>query len=177
MRMARLALPLLVLLALPTMSPVWAYDKDKHGDKHRKVTEYEEGHAFCPSRALVIGNTIVPAGRCYQLAVLRDNRGAFLAFMDPSVRIPSGKIERLDSSEGRKARGHIFFLVPIRDTARIALIPVNTIQLIRMREEDEEDEDRDGDRDRDEGRASRSTLIVALPNLSPNLSVTFVVTF
>jgi len=178
MRIARLALPLLVLLALPTMSPAWAYDKDKHGDKH-KVTEYEQGHAFCPSRALVIENTIVPAGRCYQLAVLRDNRGAFLAFMDPSVRIPSGKIERLDSSEGRRARGHIFFLVPIRDAARIAVIPVNTIQLIRMREEDEEDEDRDEGRhgDRDEGHASHSTLIVALPNVAPNVSVTFVVTF
>src|SRR5262249_37457099 len=121
-----------------------------------------------------IGNVIVPAGRCYKLAVLRDNRGAFLAFMEPSVRIPSGKIERLDSSEGRIARGRVFFLVPIRNTAQIALVPVNTIQLIRLHEEDEEDEDEDGHN----ARVRRSTLIVALPNLPvPNVSVTFVVTF
>jgi hypothetical protein len=170
MRIGRFALLLLGLLTLPTMSPVWASDKDKH----IRVKEYEEGHAFCPSRALVIGNTIVPAGRCYELAVLRDNRGAFLAFMDPSVRIPSGKIERLDSSEGRKARGHIFFLVPIQNTAQIALVPVNTIQLIRLREEDEEDEDEE----EHAVHVSRSTLIVVLPNLPiPNVSVTFVVTF
>jgi len=152
------------------MSPVWANAKDKHV----KVKEYEEGHAFCPPRALVIGRTIVPAGRCYTLAVFRDNRGAFLAFMDPSVRIPSGRIERLDGSEGRKVKGYIFFLVPIRNSAQIARVPVNTIQLIRLREEDEEDEDEDNH----DVHVRRSTLIVALPNLPiPNVSVTFVVTF
>ncbi len=170
MRIGRLALSLLILLALPTMSPAWANDKGKH----LKIKEYEEGHAYCPARALAIGNVIVPAGRCYQLAVLRDTRGAFLAFMDPSVRIPSGRIERLDNSEGRRARGHIFFLVPIQRTAQIALVPVNTIQLIRLREEDEEDEDED----EHNAHVRRSTLIVAFPNLPvPNVSVTFVVTF
>jgi hypothetical protein len=170
MRIGRLALSLLILLALPTMSPGWANAKDKH----IKVKEYEEGHAFCPPRALVIGNILVPAGRCYTLGVLRDNRGVFLAFMDPFVKIPSGKIERLDDSEGRKARRSVFFLVPIQPTARIALVPVNTIQLIRLHEEDEEDEDEDAHN----VHLRRSTLIVALPNLPvPNVSVTFVVTF
>ncbi len=169
MRIARLALLLLVLLALPTMSPVWASAKDKHV----KVTEYEEGHTFCPSRPLVISNTLVPPGRCYQLAVLRDNRGAFLAFVDPAVRIHSGEVERLDSSDGRKVRGHILFLVPIQSTDQIALVPVNTIQLIRLREEDEEEED-----DEHEVHISRSKLIVILPNAPiPNVSVVFVVTF
>jgi hypothetical protein len=170
MRIGRLALVSLILLALPTMSPGWANAKDKH----TKVKEYEEGHAFCPQRALVIRNVLVPAGRCYTLAVLRDNRGAFLAFMDPSVRIPAGRIERLDDSEGRRVKRSIFFLVPIQPTARIALIPVNTIQLIRLHEEDEEDEDEDAHN----VQLRRSTLVVALPNLPvPNVSVTFVVTF
>ena len=108
MRIGRLALWSLILLALPTMSPGWANAKDKH----IKIKEYEEGHAFCPPRALVIGNVLVPAGRCYTLAVLRDTRGAFLAFMDPSVRIPSGKIERLDDSEGRRSGGPFSFSYP-----------------------------------------------------------------
>lgn len=168
MRIARLALLLLVLLALPAMSPVRASAKNRHV----KVTEYAEGHAYCPNRALVIGNMIVPGGRCYRLAVLRDNRGAFLAFLDPAVRLHSGEIERLDSSDGRTVWGHIVLLVPMQSTSQIALIPVNTIQLIRLREEDEEDEDED------EGHVSRSRLIVVLPNSPiPNLSVTFVVTF
>ena len=170
MRIGRLALLSLILLALPTMSPGWANARDKH----IKVKEYEEGHAFCPPRALVIGNVLVPAGRCYTLAVLRDNRGAFMAFMDPSVRIPSGKIERLDDSEGRRVKRSIFFLVPIQGTPRIALVPVNTIQLIRLHEEDEEDEDEDAHN----VHLRRSTLIVALPNLPvPNVSFTIVVTF
>ncbi len=172
MRIARLALLVLVLLALPTMPPVWASAKDKHV----KVTEYEEGRAFCPSRALVIGNMLVPPGRCYQLALLRDTRGAFLAFVDPAVRIHSGEIERLDSSEGRKAKGHILFLVPILSTGQIALVPVNTIQLVRLREEDEEDEE-EGDGEH-AAHISRSKLIVILPNAPiPNVSVVFVVTF
>ncbi len=170
MRIGRLAVSLLILVALPTMSPGWATAKDKH----IKVKEYEEGHAFCPPRGFVIGNVLVPSGRCYTLAVLRDNRGAFLAFMDPAVRIPSGKIERLDDEEGRRVKRYIFFLVPIQRNARIALVPVNTIQLIRLHEEDEEDEDEDAHN----VHLSRSTLIVALPNLPvPNVSVTFVVTF
>jgi hypothetical protein len=170
MRIGRLALVLLTLLALPTMSPASTNAKEKR----IKVKEYEQGHAYCPPRALVMGNVIVPAGRCYKLAVLRDNRGAFLAFMEPSVKISSGRITRLDSSEGRRARGRIFFLVPIQNTAQVALVPVNTIQLIRLHEEDEEDEDED----EHSVHLRRSTLIVALPNLPvPNVSVTLVVTF
>ncbi len=168
MRITRPALLFLALLTLPTVSPVWANARDKHV----RVTEYEQGHAYCPHRPLAIGNMIVPAGRCYKVAVLRDTRGAFLAFMDPAVRLPSGEIERLNSSEGRRVRGRIAFLVPIRSTSQIALIPVNTIQLIRLREEDEEDEDED------QVRVRRSTLIVGVPNVSvPNVAVTFVITF
>ncbi len=178
MRIGRLALSALVLTTLLTMSPVWAYadkDKEKHdNERHTKVKEYEEGRAYCPSRALVIGGTIVPAGRCYQVAVLRDHRGTFLAFMDPEVRIPHGKIKRLEGEEGRKIKTHIFFLVPIQRTAQIAVIPVNTIQLIRLREEDEEDED-EHEYDR---HAGHSTLVVAFPNLPvPNVTVVIGVTF
>lgn len=168
MRIGRAAVLCLLLLTLPTISPVWANAKDKHV----KVTEYEQGHAYCPQRTLVIGSTIVPAGRCYKLAVLRDNRGAFLAFMNPAIRLPSKGIERLNDSEGRKVRGQIFFLVPIQTTNQIALIPVNSIQLVRLREEDEENEDED------QVQVNRSKLIVGLPNLPiPNVTVTFVITF
>jgi len=182
MRIGRLALSALVLTSLSTMSPIWAYadkDKERHEDRarHTKIKEYEEGRAFCPSRALVIGGTIVPAGRCYQVAVLRDHRGTFLAFMDPEVRIPHGKIKRLEGEEGRKIKTRIFFLVPIQRTAQIAVIPVNTIQLIRLREEDE-DEDEDEDAHEHDRRPTHSTLVVALPNLPvPNVTVVIGVTF
>lgn len=168
MRITRPALLFFVLLTLPVFSPVWA----KAGDRHVRVSEYEEGHAYCPHRPIAIGNVVVPRGRCYELAVLRDHRGAFLAFMDPDVRLPSREVRRLDSSEGRRASGLIAFLVPIQSTSRIALIPVNTIQLIRLREEDEEDEDED------QPRIHRSTLIVAVPTSTvSNVAVTFVITF
>jgi hypothetical protein len=49
------------------------------------------------------------------------------------------------------------------------VIPVNTIQLIRMRQEDEDEGDR---------RPAHSTLVVAFPNLPvPNVTVAIGVTF
>jgi hypothetical protein len=174
MRVARFLWLSLVLLALPTMSPVAVNAKDKHV----KVTEYEQGQSFCPHRPLTVGNMVVPPGRCYKLAILRDNRGAFLAFMDPSASLHSGEVEHLDSSQGRTVRGHIFFLVPMQSTSQIALIPVNTIQLIRAREEDEEGGENNHDGEEGEEHTSHSRLIVVLPNSPvPNLSVTFTVTF
>ncbi len=168
MRITRPALLLLTLLTLPVLSPAWA----NAGDKHVRTSEYEEGHAYCPQRPMAMGHVVVPAGRCYTLAVLRNERGAFLAFMDPAVRLRSGGVERLTSWEGRRAWDRILFLVPIPSNTRIALIPVNTIQLIRLREEDEEDEDED------QPRVRRSTLIVAVPNVAvSNVAVTFVITF
>lgn len=176
MRITRLALLLAVLVALPVMSPSRA-----GADRHVKVTNYDEGHAYCPRRAVVIERMIVPAGHCYQLGVLRDRRGAFLAFMDPRVRLHAGRIDRLDDEEGRRVRGHILFLVPMQDSPQLVLVPMNTIQLIRLREEDEEDEDNNQEGDQgDEGNrhVTHSKLIVMLPSMPvPNIAVTIVATF
>ena len=56
-------------------------------------------------------------------------------------------------------------------TSQLVLVPVNTIQLIRLREEDEGDEDH-----RD--HTGRGNLVVIVPQAStPNVSVTIMVTF
>lgn len=174
MRISRIAPLLLVLLALPLFSPVMALGDgkdDKHG-KHVRVSEYAEGNAYCPRRPMTIGAVVVPAGRCYTLAVLRNQRGAYLVFLDPSVRLRQDRAARLTDWDGRHAWGEILFLIPIPGNAQIALIPVNTIQLIRLRQEDNEDEDED------QPQVHRSTLVVVAPaSITPNVSVTFVITF
>jgi hypothetical protein len=170
MRISRLALPLVVLLSLPLLSPVWAR-ADGKDDKRVRISEYAEGNAYCPRRPMGIGTVIVPAGRCYTLAVFRNERGAYLAFLDPTVRLHRHEAEHLTGWEGRRAWNQILFLVPIPSGARIALIPMNTIQLIRLREEDADD-------DEDQPRARRSALVVVVPaSTMPNVSVTFVITF
>lgn len=162
---------MIIMLTLPLISPASALGDDKHG-RHVGVSEYAEGNAYCPSRSVVVGHVIVPAGRCYTVAVLRNDRGAYLAFLNPTVRLRPDRATRLTDWDGRHASGGILYLVPILDTARIALIPVNTIQLIRMRQEDDEDEDDD------RPRVRRSTLVVAAPvSITPNVAVTFVITF
>src|SRR5579875_1346898 len=40
-----------------------------------KVLVREAGQPFCPPAALVYGTLVIPGGRCYTLAVLRDTRG------------------------------------------------------------------------------------------------------
>jgi len=170
MRISRLALPLVALLIVPLVSPVWARADGKN-DKRVRVSEYEEGNAYCPRRPMGIGHVIVPAGRCYALAVFRNERGAYLAFLDPTGRLRKHEAERLSGLEGRRAWNQILFLVPIPSNARIALIPMNTIQLIRLREEDADD-------DEDRPRAQRSALVVVVPaSTMPNVSATFVITF
>ena len=173
MRLSRIALPLAVLLTLPLFSPVWARadGHDDRGGRHLRVSEYAEGHAYCPRRSVVVGAVVVPAGRCYTLAVLRNDRGAYLAFLDPGVRLHRDEAAYLGSAEGRRAWDRILFLVPIPSNTRIALIPRNTIQLVRMREENE-------DEDEDQPRARRSSLVVVVPaSTLPSISPTFVIVF
>ncbi len=167
MRQKRFTVILPVLVALAVTSPALASGQKKHV----RVSVYDEGHAYCPPRNFVIGNLAVPGGRCYQVAVVRNTRGAFLAFLDPRVVIPADRLERLDSDEGRSIRRHIFFLVPLPMTSQLVLLPVNTLQLIRLQEEDEEDED-------DNEHIRRGNLVVFVPHApTPNVSVTIVVTF
>ena len=179
MRIRRLLVVFPVLLALTGFLPARA-SSDNERPRHVKVTEYREGRAICPSRRLVIGNVAVHGGRCYLPAVLRDSQGAFLAFVDPAVRIPPGQLVRLDTTEGRALKARILYLVPMpaQMTAQVLVIPVNTVQLVRLREEDDEEED--GDSNQHEGDqsthivGSRLTVIMTGAPL-PNLSVTFVV--
>ena len=167
MRHGRFFVILPVLVALAATSPVLASGQKKHV----RVSVYDEGHAYCPPRNFVIGNLAVPGGRCYQVAVVRNTRGAFLAFLDPGVVIPGDRLEQLNSDEGRGIKRHIIFLVPLPMTSQLVLIPVNTVQFIRLQEEDEEDED-------DSEHIRRGNLVVFVPHApTPNVSVTIVVTF
>lgn len=102
--------------------------------KPLKVKSYGAGEVFCPSHVLVVSNVVIQSGRCYVLFVLRDTRGTFLAFADPEAKIPPGQLVRLSTPAGAKVRGRIFYLVPI--VTAVAIVPVNTITVIAVREED-----------------------------------------
>jgi hypothetical protein len=85
------------------------------------------GDPFCPTRTLVAGNVIIPAGQCFMLSVLRDRTGTFLAFVPQGERIPPGQLVRLNTPAGPKLRGRLF-LIPISTGA--ALVPLNTMTLV-----------------------------------------------
>ena len=80
MRLIRLA-ALVLIVILAASGPALGHEK---GPKH-----FKKGQTFCPAQALIIGNVVVQSGRCYVLAVLRDGRGVFLAFVHPSAKIPA----------------------------------------------------------------------------------------
>ncbi len=92
------------------------------------------GELFCPSAALVFGNTVILAGRCYTLFILRDGRGSFLAFAAPDARIPPGQVVRLTTPAGAKLKGRIFYLVPI--SAAAVWLPLDAVTLVAVRVED-----------------------------------------
>src|SRR3989442_5641885 len=77
-RMSKGSIMALVLAGVlaTTVAPVRAEKKSK---------DFEKGQAFCPSHVLVIGGTILQAGRRHMLAVLAHAPRPFLAFLDPSV--------------------------------------------------------------------------------------------
>lgn len=69
--------------------------------------------------------------------MLRDHRGAFLAFFEPTVILPTSQVVFLGSPQGLRFRERILFLVPIQTTAQIiAVVPVNTVQLVPVIIED-----------------------------------------
>src|SRR5579884_968507 len=86
-----------------------------------KVLVREAGQPFCPPAALVSGTLVIPGGRCYTLAVLRDTRGTFLAVMEPGAKIPPGQLVRLSTPAGPKLRRRIFFVVPLETP--VVLVP------------------------------------------------------
>jgi hypothetical protein len=173
MRRERFFLILLVLAALMTMSPALAA-----ADKHVRVSVYDEGHAYCPPRNAVIANMAVRGGRCYRVAAVRNARGVFLAFLDPAARIPAGRLEHLSGDDGRRITSHIIYLIPLPATSQLMQLPVNTIQLIRLREEDEEGGDNNNENGQNDAGYRTGHLVVFLPNApTPNVSVTIAVTF
>ncbi len=175
MRALRITATVLALTLLVTVSPTLAESRCVN---HHEV---QEGHRFCPQRTLVLSGMAVRGGRCYVLAILRDRRGAFFAFINPNVQMPHRQVVRLDSDEGRKVRGRVIYLVPMPGNSQVALIPVNTIQLIRLREDDEEDEDEEeGDRPDGEHHyhvVSSNFTVILTTAPTPNILVTFVVNF
>src|SRR5690348_13560554 len=75
MGLARFFLMGLALVSLAATFPSAALG-DQGEKKHVRVSEYGEGHAYCPPRDVVIGNMAVQGGRCYQVAVVRNTQGA-----------------------------------------------------------------------------------------------------
>jgi hypothetical protein len=114
--------------------PKWS-NEDTPGDKdhHGKHFTRNRGELFCPAAPLVYGNIIIPAGRCYVISVLRDDRRTFLGFVPPDAHIPPGQLVRLNTPAGPKLKGRMF-LVPIQTA--VVLVPVNTVTLVATRFED-----------------------------------------
>ncbi len=130
MKLVRTSLLALVLaLILTAGTPAWA----DHGGKRN----LRNGELFCTSQTLVFGSVLIERNRCFRLAVLRDHRGAFLAFFEPTVILPTSSVVFLSSPQGFRVRERILFLVPIQTTAQIiAVVPVNTVQLVPVIVED-----------------------------------------
>jgi hypothetical protein len=141
-------------------------------DKRSK--DFEKGEAFCPTHVLVVGTIIVQPGRCYVLAVLRNGRGTFLAFLNPSVRLSNRQGTNLDSDDGRKIAAKVIYLVPIGTTGLSAAIPMNTVQLVGIHEEDRHEEEGENN-NVDQGSDKVVLVVTGIP--IPNLAVTFVVRF
>lgn len=131
MSTVRVVASVLIILLGVTLLGVAA---DAKPAKPHKVKIYGQGQVYCPASVLIAGSIIIRTGRCYTLYVVREPRGTFLAFAEPQAFIPPGQIVRLSTPAGRKARGRIFYLVPIQTTA--VLVPVNTITPVAVRVED-----------------------------------------
>ena len=134
-RRIRALWPAMVLVFVLT-SGAGAGPKGSTDDHHGKSFTRNRGELFCPAAPLaplVRGGIIIPAGRCYVLSVLRDDRGTFLAFAPPDAHIPPGQLVRLNTPAGPKLKGRMF-LVPIQAAA--VLVPVNTVTLVATHIED-----------------------------------------
>lgn len=148
------SLVLCLLLGLALTATASSAPKSK-GPKPGKVKVHAAGELFCPTNALVYGGVFIATGRCYIVYAMRDSRGTFLAFANPSGKIPPGQIVRLSTPAGAKVKGRIFYLVPIQTKA--VVMPANSIMLVGIRAEDF------GPR--------YSVTIVGIP--TPNVSVVF----
>lgn len=95
------------------------------GEPVPRMEDLDARQAYCPHTVLAVGGIIIRGDRCYTLLVLRDARGIFLAFADPSVKIPPGQLVRLRTPAGAKVKGRIFYLVPLRVSP--GLVPLDAV--------------------------------------------------
>src|SRR3989442_15326620 len=118
-RMSKGSIMALVLAGVlaTTVAPVRAEKKSK---------DFEKGQAFCPSHVLVIGGTIIQAGRRFMLAGVRNDHGTFLAFLNPAGERAPGAV-RLQNEDGRPGAAKGIYPVPIGAAGVSAAgIPLNT---------------------------------------------------
>ncbi len=133
MKIVRLVSLILALALVAAAAPPGAADGEHRG-KPKWVRVHPRGQAFCPSNTLVSrGGVVIERGRCFVVSVIRERRGTFLAFFQPSVVMPAGNVIALSSPLGVRLREQVVFLVPIATTA--ALVPVNTIVFVPVQEE------------------------------------------
>ena len=97
------------------------------------IMSRKAGQAFCPGVALAFRSVVIPSGRCYLMAVMRDRRGMFLAFAPNDAHIMPGSLVRLDTPAGAKLMAHLL-LVPVPTYSFLA--PMNTIALVSTQIED-----------------------------------------
>lgn len=167
MRKGSIMALLLAGILATTAAPVRAEKKSK---------DFERGQAFCPAHALVIGGILVESGRCYVLAVLRNERGTFLAFLNPSVERSRGLI-RLNSEDGHRVSTKVIYLVPIGAAGiSAAVIPLNTVRLVGIHEEDRDEDEAENDKEEHiVGQGPQKVVLVVTGIPIPNLAVTFIV--
>lgn len=68
------------------------------------------------------------------LLLVRDERGLFLAFGPREDMIPPGQIVRLSTPAGAKAKGRIFYWVPLQTNP--SLLPINSMKTVGVRVQD-----------------------------------------
>lgn len=98
-----------------------------------EIMSRKAGQAFCPAVPLAYRSVVIPSGRCYLMAVMRDRRGMFLAFAPDDSHITPGRLVRLDTPAGPELMARLL-LVPIPMYSILA--PVNTIVLVTTQIED-----------------------------------------
>jgi hypothetical protein len=97
-----------------------------------EIMSRRAGQAFCPSVPLAYRAVVIPSGRCYLIAVMRDSSGMFLAFAPEDSKIKPGLV-RLDNTTGSALKPRLR-LVPI--ALYKVLAPVNTLALVATQIED-----------------------------------------
>jgi hypothetical protein len=128
-----LSIALVLALVLTSGAFAGPGGKDKKGGRPVKVKIHKKGEVFCPAAAMVVGAVIVRPGRCYVVAIVRDRRGSFLAFLPRDAKIPPGQLVRLNTRAGAKIKAKIVYLVPVHT---VAAVPVDGLSLVGLRVED-----------------------------------------